>query len=129
MPSLISGPMHYGDLRFEGGWRCDTPQIEVVRDDATFRRLVTAFQRWGNRPLKAEDLAREACVGVFEARWLTNVRAFVARAAKEHLRRGGEMDTFKPEEVARAYVPGLDDLLSPGRKNLFLEEALRGMRG
>ena len=120
--------IRYGALLIPGGWHASIPRVTVVRDDARFREMVVAFQRWGNRPLAAEDLAREACEDIFNARWVSNLRAFVARAAIKHLEEGGTMESFRPEVAQRAYVPGLDDVMTPGKGNLFLREVLKEMR-
>ena len=120
--------IHYGDILIPGGWEARVPRITVVREDARFREMVVAFQRWGNRPLAAEDLARAACEDVFTSKWITSLRAFVARAAIRHIAEGGTMETFRPEIAQRAYVPGLDDVMTPGKGNMFLKEVLREMR-
>lgn len=128
MPLVEVGPITYGLTTIPGGWEARVPQIEVVRDDPRFREMVTAFQRFGNRPLRAEDLAQTGCREIFTGRYVTCLRAFVARAALRHLTEGGTMETFRPEVAQRAYIPGLDDHLAPGRGNMLLAEVLREMR-
>ena len=122
------GPIRHGRLRIPGGWTTDVPRIRVVQDDARFRRMVTSFQRFGRRPLAAEEAAEDACVALWTGSWVTKMRAFVGRAAIRHLAAGGTMETFRPEVAARVFVPELDTFLMPGKGNILLAEALREMR-
>ena len=121
-------PITYAHLEIPGGWIADVPSVEVVRDDPRFREMVVAFQRWGNKPLHAEALAREAVLEVFTQRWITSLRAFVARAALRHTNSGEPLATFKPEIAQHAFVPGLDAHLAPGKTNTLLTEVLGRMR-
>lgn len=117
----------FGKTIVPGGWIAHVPTISIARDDARLARLSASLMRMGASPMKAEEVAREACQDLFTGSWTTKLKMFIGRTAGIYIDSFGSMEGFDPERVEGLFIPGADDLFGQ-RKAFLVREELTKMR-
>lgn len=110
-------------VRIAGGWHALVPDASI---DASFlKEMALRFQRLGAPVAVAEARARAAMQRMFEGHYVTHLRMFTARKAREYVDRYGDLRGFDPERLQAGFIPR--DFHGGGR-SLFLERLMQEMR-